>query len=150
MSLEELSARKKTDDLIKLFIKEHLQDFTLDKIIYGKFEYSRIQDRYGYPQTKFIVNNKHTGMKIIYELKEINKYFDWREAYLVHRKDYLETRGHIHSPDIFTFIETSPFGDIKDVDVSKEVLAIIKKLMKDCERRLNKRLIELRKEGNGQ
>ena len=146
MSLEELSAMKKTDDLIKLFIKEQLQDFTLDKIIYGNFEYSRVQDWYGYPYTKFVVNNKYTGTKITYKLKEINKYFDWREAYLVHRKDYLETRGHIHSPDIFTFIETSPFGDTPDKDVSKEVLPIIKKVMKDCERRLNKRLIELRKE----
>lgn len=136
MSLEELSTMKKTDDLIKLFIKEQLQDFTLDKIIYGKFEYSRVQDWYGYPYAEFVVNNKHTGMKLTYELKEINKYFDWREVYLVHRKGYLETRGYIKSPDIFTFIETSPFGDIKDVDVSKEVLAVIKKVMKDCERRL--------------
>lgn len=135
MSLEELSTRKKTDDLIKLFIKEQLQDFTLDKIIYGKFEYSR-WSWCGYLNAEFIVNNKYTGMKVTYKLKEINKYFDWREAYLVHRNDYLEARGHIHSPDIFTFIETNPFGDIKDVDVSKEVLAIIKKVMKDCERRM--------------
>ena len=150
MSLEELNARKKTKDLIKLFIKEQLQDFTLDNIIYGTFEYSRIQGWYGYPQTKFIVNNKHTGMKVTYKLKEINKYFDWREAYLEYRKDYLETRGYTKSPDIFTFIETSPFGDTPDKDVSKEVLPIIKKVMKDCERRLNKRLIELRKESSNE
>lgn len=148
MSLEELSAMKKTDDLIKLFIKEQLQDFTLDKIIYGNFVYSMSGGWYGYPQTKFIVNNKHTDMKVTYKLKEINKYFDWREAYLVHRKDYLETRGYTKSPDIFTFIETSPFGDTPDKDVSKEVLAVIKKVMKDYERRLNKRLIELRKGNN--
>ena len=81
MSLEELSARKKTDDLIKLFIKEQLQDFTLDKIIYGKFEYSMSMDWYGYPYTEFVVNNKYTDMKVTYKFKELIKYFNLQFKY---------------------------------------------------------------------
>lgn len=100
MSLEELASRHRIKDMAVLFIKEKMKGFTLDKVVYGAFNYKAMT----YTKSYFIINETLTGVKHTISYDSLKRYFVWRESYLDIRKEYLKINNYeTESKSIYEF-----------------------------------------------
>lgn len=125
MSLVELAERHRIVNKVKLYLKENGYGTTLDEVVYGFF--NPLTDKYD--GAVAIINTTITGVKHMVHIKEVNKYFKWRESYLSVRRDYLKMNPQVKCKDIFDFYDQ--FGNLKG-SITRHLFELTKNKGKEC------------------
>ena len=121
MSLQELSERQHLHEIITLYLKETLNNFTLDKIKYNNkvLLYKRGYENINYPNATIIFKDKYSNVKFKTSGSNIYEWGKWRmDKYMKARGVYLIKNPNIHSINATNF-------SIDDKDISAETFKTI-------------------------
>ena len=119
MSLIELANRHKLKNMAKLFMKERMPGFTLDNIVYGKFNITSLS----YDKSYFTANETLTNVKYSVSYESMKRYFKWRESYMNVRREFLKINPNTISKDkIYEFYS---LGINRSDEIVEKILKIV-------------------------
>lgn len=115
MSMEELRGQYIIEYSYRLMIEEQFSDYTMDKIIYGRYNVLK----HCYDESVCVLRHKINHIRIRIEYKSLVDYYNWREEFKKHRKAILKVNNSIISHNIFDFHYSNRNGKR---DVSKDMI----------------------------
>lgn len=99
MSMEELRGQYIIEYSFRLMVEEQFKDYTMDKIIYGRYNLATNS----YDESVCVLRHKINHIRIKIDHKSLVDYYYWRGEFKKHRKAILKVNNSIISHNIFDF-----------------------------------------------